>query len=48
MILEAHKLPGQPALERVVGQAKACLKLMGKNGLGASAMVKVEDFYVDR
>jgi len=48
VILEAHKLPGQPALELVVGQAKACLKLMGKNGLGASAMVRVEDFYVDR
>lgn len=48
VILEAHKLPGQPALELVIGQAKACLKLMGKNGLGASAMVRVEDFYVDR
>lgn len=48
VILEAHKLPGQPALELVIGQAKACLKLMGKNGLGASAMVKVDDFYVDR
>merc|ERR1719193_1655342 len=48
VILEAHKLPGQPALERAIGQTKACLKLMGKNGLGASAMVKVEDFYVDR
>lgn len=48
VILEAHKLPGQPALERAIGQAKSCLKLMGKNGLGASAMVKVEDFYVDR
>jgi len=48
VILEAHKLPGQPALERIIGQSKSCLKLMGKNGLGASAMVKVEDFYVDR
>ena len=48
VILEAHKLPGQPALELVIGQAKSCLKLMGKNGLGASAMVRVEDFYVDR
>ena len=47
-ILKAQNMPEKPVLDVVVGQARACLKLMGSNGLAASAMVKVEDFYVDR
>lgn len=47
-ILESQKLPGQPVLELSIGQARACLRTMGKSGLGACAMVEVEDFFCDR
>ncbi|XP_066923576.1 ran-binding protein 9-like [Clytia hemisphaerica] len=46
-ILEAHKLPGQPALELSLAQIDNCLKMMGKNGLGACAMVNLKNFYCD-
>lgn len=45
---ESQKLPGQPVLELSIGQARACLRTMGKSGLGACAMVEVEDFFCDR
>lgn len=43
-ILEAHKLPGQPALELSLSQIHNCLKLMGKNGLGACGMVNLDNY----
>ena len=45
--VEAHKLPGQPALELSLAQIDNCLKMMGKNGLGACAMVNLKNFYCD-
>ena len=43
--LEAHNLPGQPALEVALAQTKACLRTMPKYDLAACALVQVEDFF---
>ncbi|XP_047127074.1 ran-binding protein 9 isoform X2 [Hydra vulgaris] len=47
-ILENENLPGKPSLEVAIAQAKLCLKTMAKHGLGACAMVKVEDFFCEK
>ena len=41
---ESYNLPAKPSLELAVGQTKACLRQMGKAGLGVCAFANVDDF----
>ncbi|XP_035679367.1 ran-binding protein 9-like isoform X1 [Branchiostoma floridae] len=43
-ILESHGLPRQPPLEKAVGHATECLKLMSKVGIGSCAFANIEDY----
>ncbi|XP_014673319.1 PREDICTED: ran-binding protein 9-like [Priapulus caudatus] len=43
-ILESHNLPRQPPLELVIGQAKECMNLMSRAGMGSCAFVSVDSY----